>query len=83
MAWPVREDAWLDGLEEARAGYAEVANAIGEFERLIMIARPDCAADARRRSVRTSRSGSFPTTTRGCGTTGRPSSWTGQETAPP
>lgn len=49
MAWPVREDAWLEGLEDARAGYAEVANAICDFERLIMIARPDCAADARRR----------------------------------
>ena len=49
MAWPVRAEAWLDGLEEARTGYAEVANAISGFERLIMIARPDCAADARRR----------------------------------
>jgi agmatine deiminase len=49
MAWPIRAEAWLDGLEEAREGYAEVANAIVGFERLIMIARPDCAADARRR----------------------------------
>jgi agmatine deiminase len=49
MAWPVREDAWLDGLEEARVGYAEAANAISGFERLIMVVRPDCAADARRR----------------------------------
>ena len=49
MAWPIRADAWLDGLEEARAGYTEVANAICEFERLIMIVRPDCLGDARKR----------------------------------
>lgn len=49
MSWPVRAEAWLDGLEEARQGYAEVANAIAEAEHLIMIARADCAADARAR----------------------------------
>jgi len=49
MAWPVRHEAWLDGLDEAREGFAEVANAIGERERVIMVARPDSAADARRR----------------------------------
>jgi agmatine deiminase len=49
MSWPVRAEAWLDGLEDARRGYAEVANAIAEAERLIMIVRPDCASDARAR----------------------------------
>ncbi len=49
MAWPVREAAWLEGLEDARSGYAEVANAVSEFEPLIMIARSDCVSDARRR----------------------------------
>jgi len=39
MAWPVRREAWLDGLEEARDGYVEVARAIAEFEPLYMIAR--------------------------------------------
>ncbi len=55
MAWPVRAEAWLDGLAEARDGYVEVANAISEFERVIMIVRPgteggyDAVADARKR----------------------------------
>jgi agmatine deiminase len=56
MAWPVRDEAWLGGLAEARDGFVEVANAISEFERVVMIARPGvdadgyaCAADARKR----------------------------------
>lgn len=56
MAWPVREDAWLGGLEEARRGYVEVANAIAEFEPVAMVARPgvdgqgySASADARGR----------------------------------
>jgi len=31
--------AWLEGLDEAERGYAEVARAIAEFEDLTMIAR--------------------------------------------
>lgn len=38
MAWPVRAEAWLDGLEEARDGYTEIAAAISEFENLYMVA---------------------------------------------
>jgi agmatine deiminase len=49
MSWPVRPEAWLEGLEEAREGYAEVANAIAEFEPVVMIARADAIEDARRR----------------------------------
>ncbi|TCW62258.1 agmatine deiminase family protein [Treponema sp. J25] len=56
MSWPVREEAWLAGLEEAREGYVEVARAIAEFEPLIMVARPleesnryRASEDARRR----------------------------------
>ncbi|MCA1949089.1 MAG: agmatine deiminase family protein [Treponema sp.] len=39
MSWPVRDEAWLEGLDEARAGYVEVAQAISEFEPLYMVAR--------------------------------------------
>ncbi len=45
MAWPVRAEAWLDGLDEARDGFVEVANAISGFERVIMIARGNAEAD--------------------------------------
>lgn len=40
MSWPVRASAWLEGLDEAERGYAEVARAIAEFENLTMVARP-------------------------------------------
>ncbi len=56
MAWPVRSEAWLSGLGEARDGYVEVANGISGFEKVAMIVRPgvdkdgyDAVADARRR----------------------------------
>lgn len=49
MSWPVRAEAWLAGLEEAREGYSEVAAAIGEFEALTMVVRPELAAELRRR----------------------------------
>lgn len=39
MAWPVRAEAWLEGLSEARDGYVEVANAVSEFEKVTMVAR--------------------------------------------
>jgi agmatine deiminase len=48
MSWPVRPEAWLEGLDEARDGYAEVANAISEFEPVSMIARPDAMESAKR-----------------------------------
>lgn len=56
MAWPVRGEAWLDGLAEARDGFVQVANAISDFERLVMIVRGgrdaegyEAVADARKR----------------------------------
>jgi len=39
MSWPVRAETWLEGLAEANDGYAEVANAISGFEKLVMVAR--------------------------------------------
>jgi agmatine deiminase len=48
MAWPVRPEAWLDGLAEARMGYAEAARAIAGFEKVAMVVRPQEAAAARR-----------------------------------
>ncbi len=46
MAWPARTDLWGGGLEEAKRAYAEVANAIAEFEPVSMIASPDLVAEA-------------------------------------
>jgi agmatine deiminase len=46
MGWPCRRELWGDTLERARADYAEVANAIAQFEPVTMIANP--AADAER-----------------------------------
>ena len=47
MSWPVRAETWLDGLAGANDGYAEVANAISGFEKLVMIARRRPDADGR------------------------------------
>ena len=46
MAWPCREEAFGDGLEAARRAYAEVAQAISQFEPVTMIARPELLAQA-------------------------------------
>jgi len=45
MGWPCREDLWGPTLEQARADYAHVANAIADFEPVTMIA--GSAQDAR------------------------------------
>jgi len=45
MGWPCRESLWGPTLEQARADYAYVANAIADFEAVTMIA--GSAADAR------------------------------------
>jgi agmatine deiminase len=47
MAWPCRRELWEDRLEEAKAEYAAVANAIAAFEPVLMVVRPGEAADAR------------------------------------
>lgn len=49
MAWPCRADTWLGHLEEARAAYTEVAQAIQRFEPVIMLVSPESLEDARRR----------------------------------
>jgi agmatine deiminase len=47
MAWPSRDDQWVDGLAGAQRAYAATAQAIRRFERVRMVAEPKCAADAR------------------------------------
>jgi agmatine deiminase len=51
MAWPTRARApmWLQNLERARAVHAEVANAIGAFEPVLMVVAPEDAGSARER----------------------------------
>lgn len=41
MAWPCRQDLWGENFEAACDAYAEVAEAIAEFEPVTMIARGD------------------------------------------
>lgn len=48
MAWPCHAAWWPDGLSEARRAYATVVRAIARFEPVVMVARPDHAAEARR-----------------------------------
>jgi agmatine deiminase len=40
MGWPCRSELWGETLEQARADYAAVANAIAAFEPVTMIANP-------------------------------------------
>jgi agmatine deiminase len=47
MAWPSRNDQWVDGLARAQRTYAAIAQAIRRFEPVRMVAEPHCAADAR------------------------------------
>lgn len=47
MEWPVREELWPDGFEDARRGYSKVAKAIAEFEEVVMITRPDLINNAK------------------------------------
>lgn len=48
MAWPCHMDSWvLVGLERARKAYAEVAQAIAQFEPLTMLANPEDVATAK------------------------------------
>ncbi len=46
MAWPCRESLWGDGIEAARAAYANVAQAIAEFEPVTMVCNPSDVAEA-------------------------------------
>jgi agmatine deiminase len=46
MAWPSRDDQWVDGLAGAQRTYASVARAIQRFEPVRMVVEPHCAKDA-------------------------------------
>ena len=45
MGWPCRRELWGDTIDQARADYAEVANAVAAFEPVTMIA--NAGGDAR------------------------------------
>jgi agmatine deiminase len=48
MGWPCRLELWGETIDQARADYAAVANAIAQFESVTMIANPGAdAQDAR------------------------------------
>ncbi|WP_119678238.1 agmatine deiminase [Indioceanicola profundi] len=46
MAWPVRAETFLNGLDAARAAYADVAKTIAQFEPVTMICPEGEVADA-------------------------------------
>src|ERR1700748_2163435 len=46
VGWPCRVELWGSTLEQARADYASVANAIAAFEPVTMIANPGADAAA-------------------------------------
>jgi agmatine deiminase len=48
MGWPCRTERWGETLEQARADYAAVANAIADFELVTMIANPGPDTEAAR-----------------------------------
>jgi agmatine deiminase len=48
MEWPTRVDLWGDLFEQAKLDYAEVANAIGAFEHVVMVTDPSQTGEARR-----------------------------------
>jgi len=51
MAWPCRKDLWGAGLDAACDAYAEVADAISQFEPVTMIARGDEVASVSMRTT--------------------------------
>jgi agmatine deiminase len=48
MAWPAREELWGEHYADAKAVYAEVANAIAAFEPVTMVADPSQRKQARK-----------------------------------
>ncbi len=48
MAWPVRAEAWLDGLDSAIVAYVEVANHIASCQPLTMVVKPSELAKAKK-----------------------------------
>jgi len=47
MEWPTRLDLWGDLFQDAKADYADVANAIAAFEPVVMVANPEQVDEAR------------------------------------
>jgi agmatine deiminase len=47
MAWPAREEIWEERFDQAKADYAEIANAIAAFEPVTMVADPSQRKQAR------------------------------------
>lgn len=47
MGWPARRELWGETLEQAKADYAAVANAIAAFEPVTMVVAPGAEAEAR------------------------------------
>jgi agmatine deiminase len=47
MAWPARPELWERHFEQAKADYAEIANAIAAFEPVLMVADPSQGGEAR------------------------------------
>ncbi|WP_328302778.1 agmatine deiminase family protein [Streptomyces sp. NBC_00435] len=50
MAWPALGSVWQEDLRYVREDIARIARAVGEFEAVVMLARPD-QADAAQRAV--------------------------------
>ena len=46
IAWPTRRELWGEHFERAKDAYAEIARTIAEHEPVVMVARPQDAADA-------------------------------------
>jgi agmatine deiminase len=47
MAWPSRAELWGDRLSEAKRDYAAIADAIAEFEPVVMVCSPGHGAEVR------------------------------------
>ena len=75
MAWPTRPELWHGQYEAATAEYAAVAQAIARFEPVLMVAAPGWATTPASGADRMWRSSSCRSTTPGCATPGRSSSW--------
>ncbi|MFE6272013.1 agmatine deiminase family protein [Streptomyces goshikiensis] len=48
MSWPALENVWYEDLPAVRADIARVARAVGEYEPVVMLARPDQQEAAQR-----------------------------------
>ncbi|MDQ2955531.1 MAG: agmatine deiminase family protein [Actinomycetota bacterium] len=47
LAWPTRHELWNPYYPQAKAAYAETANAIAQFEPVLMVCNPGAAAEVR------------------------------------